>query len=131
MSTMHQRTKGKAFVMTMSCAIGLSVFFFTLSFVECFKGSFFGATSRQQSTFGLFAQKNWGPPSANPISGGYSPNSSPPRTDPSGGITYTVELTKRAGISWGSDLSFSWVYVLDLEQSGEASASGQIEKVDF
>lgn len=117
--------------MTTSCALGLCVFFVAVSIVECFKGSFFGGSGRHQPTnSGLFA-KNWGPPSANPITGGYSPNSSPPQVDPSGGITYTVELTKRAGISWGSDLSFSWIYVLDLEQSGEASASGQIEKVDF
>lgn len=116
--------------MTTSCALALCVFFVVLSFIECFKGSFFGCSGRHQQTSGLFA-KNWGPPSANPISGGYSPSSSPPQTNPLGGITYTVELTKRAGISWGSDLSFSWIYVLDLEQSGEASASGQIEKVDI
>jgi hypothetical protein len=116
--------------MTKSCALGLCIFFVILSSIECFKGSFFSGSGRHQPPSGLFA-KNWAPPSSNPISGGYSPNSSPPQTDPTGGITCTVELTKRAGISWGSDLSFSWIYVLDLEQSGEASASGQIEKVDF
>ena len=77
----------------------------------------------------LRAKKNWGPPSANPVGGGYSETSSPPKADETGGMTYTVELTKRAGITWGSDLSFRWIYVLDLEQSGEASASGQIAKV--
>jgi hypothetical protein len=116
--------------MTTSCALAFCVFFVILSTIECFKGSFFSGSGRHQPTSELFA-KNWAPPSSNPISGGYSPNSSPPQTEPSGGITYTVELTKRAGISWGSDLSFSWIYVLDLEQSGEASASGKIEKVDF
>jgi len=47
------------------------------------------------------------------------------------GIAYTIELPRRAGISWGSDLSFRWIYVLDLEPSGEAAATGLIQKGDY
>jgi len=40
-------------------------------------------------------------------------------------------MGKRAGISWGSDLSFRWVYVLDLEPTGEAAQSGIVQKGDY
>ena len=98
------------------------------SFLLSFRTTSFLKLNHRRSNE-LFAKKNWGPPSANPVGGGYSETSSPPKADETGGRTYTVELTKRAGITWGSDLSFRWIYVLDLEQSGEASASGQIAKV--
>ena len=51
--------------------------------------------------------------------------------DNDNGVAYSIELPKRAGISWGSDLSFSWIYVLDLEPSGEAAGTGIIEKGDY
>lgn len=76
----------------------------------------------------LFVKKNWGPPSSNPIIG-TADISSLPKTEESGGIKYNVDMTQKSGISWGSDLSFRWIYVLDIEQSGEASASGVVQKV--
>ena len=97
------------------------------SVCECFRGSFF-ADNRRCQVSSLFAKKTWGPPSTNPIIGS-GETSSLPKPEEKGGFKYTVEMTKRAGISWGSDLSFRWIYVLDLEQSGEASMSGLIEKV--
>ena len=42
-----------------------------------------------------------------------------------------MELPKRAGINWGTDLSFRWVYVQSLEPNGAASDSGFIEKGDY
>ena len=106
------------------------LFYLSQNFLLSFRTtSFFKINHRLSNA--LLAKKNWGPPSANPVGGGYSETSSPPKADETGGMTYTVELTKRAGITWGSDLSFRWIYVLDLEQSGEASASGQIAKVLF
>lgn len=66
----------------------------------------------------------WSAPenSPTPINDPISPNS---------GTTIVVELGKSSGISWGSDLSFRWVYVLDLDPAGEASKTGLIEKGDY
>lgn len=44
------------------------------------------------------------------------------------GITYTVELPKASGISWGSDLSFRWIYVQDIDPQGEAMKTGMVRK---
>lgn len=115
--------------MTRIQAICICIAWIVAPTIDCFHESFFGFNRHRHHQSCLFAKKNWGPPSANPVGGGYSEVSSPPQADLAGGITYSVELTKRAGISWGSDLSFRWIYILDLEQSGEACASGLIEKV--
>jgi hypothetical protein len=110
------------------CRCFIFFIYLSQSFLNSFRTTPFFKINHRRSNE-LLAKKNWGPPSANPVGGGYSETSSPPKADETGGMTYTVELTKRAGITWGSDLSFRWIYVLDLEQSGEASASGQIAKV--
>ena len=47
------------------------------------------------------------------------------------GITYSLEMTKFAGISWGTDLSFRWVYVLGVDPNGDAAASGMVQKGDY
>ena len=94
---------------------------------DCFRGSSFSSDCRYQMS-PLFVKKNWGPPSSNPIIGA-ADISSLPKPEESGGIKYSVDMTQKSGISWGSDLSFRWIYVLDIEQSGEASASGVIQKV--
>lgn len=49
----------------------------------------------------------------------------------SNGTVFSLEMAKRAGISWGSDLSFRWIYVLDLEPTGEAAQTGVIQKGDY
>lgn len=67
----------------------------------------------------LRAKKNWNP---DPLSNA---------VDKSEGFAYTIELPKRAGISWGSDLSFSWIYVLDVEPDGAAANTGLIQKGDY
>ena len=74
--------------------------------------------SHTPNTF-LSAKKTWTPP---------EPEKS---IESSNGISYTVELPKRAGLSWGSDLSFRWIYVLDIEPMGEASQTGMIQKGDY
>ena len=38
-----------------------------------------------------------------------------------------LRLPRALGIDWGTDLSFSFVYVRDLEPSGAASLSGEVE----
>jgi ferredoxin len=43
---------------------------------------------------------------------------------------YRVRLSRAAGIEWGTDLSFSFVYVRGLDPSGDAAASGQVEVGD-
>jgi hypothetical protein len=79
----------------------------------------------------LFAKKVWTPPPP-------STNSGPPTLQPipepekeiPPGVAFTIDLPKKgAGISWGSDLSFRWIYVLALEPTGEAYQSGLIQKV--
>lgn len=99
---------------------------FSLFFVQCFKRP----SLHRQLYSSLYAKKNWAAPASDGTTGGFSRIATLPQADATGGLTYTVEMTKRSGISWGSDLSFSYVYVLDMEQSGEASASRQIEKVE-
>jgi ferredoxin len=44
---------------------------------------------------------------------------------------YEIELPKRAGIDWGTDLSFKWPYVIGLDEQGEAFKSGLVEKGDY
>ncbi|KAL7532731.1 hypothetical protein ACHAWF_004224, partial [Thalassiosira exigua] len=41
-----------------------------------------------------------------------------------------VRLSRALGVDWGTDLSFSFVYVRDLEPSGAASLSGEVEPGD-
>ncbi|KAL7508327.1 hypothetical protein ACHAXN_008166 [Cyclotella atomus] len=41
-----------------------------------------------------------------------------------------VRLSRATGIEWGTDLSFSFVYVRDLEPAGSASLSDQVEVGD-
>ncbi len=56
---------------------------------------------------------------------------SPPidiKQENSNGLVYTLELPKRAGINWGSDISFRWIYVLDVESGSAAAESGLIQK---
>lgn len=48
-----------------------------------------------------------------------------------GAATFSVELPKASGITWGSDLSFRWVYVLDVNPQSEAAQCGKILKGDY
>ena len=41
-----------------------------------------------------------------------------------------IRLPRATGIEWGTDLSFSFVYVRDLETSGAAALSGEVEVGD-
>lgn len=43
---------------------------------------------------------------------------------------YRVRLSRATGIEWGTDLSFSFVYVRDLDPTGDASMSGMVQKGD-
>jgi ferredoxin len=43
---------------------------------------------------------------------------------------YRVRLSRATGIDWGTDLSFSFVYVRDLDPTGDAAASGLVQKGD-
>lgn len=43
---------------------------------------------------------------------------------------YRLRLSRATGIEWGTDLSFSFVYVRDMEPAGAASLSGQINVGD-
>jgi ferredoxin len=43
---------------------------------------------------------------------------------------YRVRLPRFPGIEWGTDLSFSFVYVREMDPSGGASMSGQVEVGD-
>ena len=44
--------------------------------------------------------------------------------------SYTVRLSRAAGIEWGTDLSFRFVYVRALEPGGAADQTGVISKGD-
>ena len=43
---------------------------------------------------------------------------------------YRIRLPRATGIEWGSDLSFSFVYVRDMDPSGPASLSSMVSKGD-
>ena len=75
----------------------------------------------------LLAKRDWSPPKeANDL-----PPSFTSTTTETNGTVFTLEMSKRSGISWGSDISFRWIYVLDLEPTGEAAQSGVIQKGDY
>lgn len=70
----------------------------------------------------LFAKKDFSPP---------KPSNEDESSVAEQGLTYTVEMSKTAGISWGTDISFRWVYVFDLEPQGEAAGTKLINKGDY
>lgn len=43
---------------------------------------------------------------------------------------YRIRIPRATGIEWGTDLSFSFVYVRDMEPSGAAKVSAMIDKGD-
>jgi ferredoxin len=43
---------------------------------------------------------------------------------------YRIRLPRAPGIEWGTDLSFSFVYIREMDPSGPASMSGLVEKGD-
>lgn len=43
---------------------------------------------------------------------------------------YSVRISRVTGIEWGTDLSFSWVYVRALQPSGAAANCGEISVGD-
>lgn len=43
---------------------------------------------------------------------------------------YRIRLPRAPGIEWGTDLSFSFVYVRDIDPTGPASMSGKVDKAD-
>ena len=75
----------------------------------------------------LSAKRNWSP---NPTPPPPNPIDSQPESDvQSEGLKYTLELPKAMGVNWGSDLSFRWIFVNSLDESGAAAASGAVKKV--
>lgn len=73
-----------------------------------------------KSSFQLHSKRDFSPPAEkNDMSD--NPN----------GLVYTVELPRRAGINWGSDMSFRWIYALDVEKNSPAYESGMIKKGTF
>ena len=58
----------------------------------------------------------------------------PPENEPAdsqNGYSFTIELGKSCGISWGSDLSFRWIYVRDIDPRGEAALTNLVRKGDY
>jgi len=43
---------------------------------------------------------------------------------------YRVRISRRTGIEWGTDLSFAFVYVRELEPGGAADLTGKVQKGD-
>lgn len=72
----------------------------------------------------LYAKKDWSPPKESSSGTMYT------KTE-NNGTVFSLEMSKRAGISWGSDISFRWIYVLDVEPTGEAAQTGVIQKGDY
>lgn len=87
--------------------------------------SFFRA-SKQGSIRSMEATMS--PPRFSPYSPTLSPASS---QENGGGFTYSVILPKGSGITWGSDLSFRWVFVQDVEANSPAAKSNRVQRGDF
>lgn len=97
---------------------------FTSSFNPLKRNSPISSTSNRFQSFALSAKKTWAPPTG-------SDGDANTDKDSEDGFTYTVEMVKQAGISWGSDLSFRWVKVLDVEPNGAAAATKKVQKGDY
>lgn len=74
------------------------------------------------TSLSVLRASRWEPPTA-ASSGGDS--------DDADGVAYSVELPKATGISWGSDLSFRFVYVQEVEPNGAAAATAMVRKGDY
>ena len=59
------------------------------------------------------------------------PEAYPEISDNDQGMAFEVELSKRAGIDWGADLSFRWVKVIGMDPGGEAYKCNLIEVGDY
>jgi ferredoxin len=99
-----------------------------MSIISGFSGVFRGQNSagRYHSfhSSALSAKRNWQPsPEDNDINDALLDNIN--------GISFDVELPRRAGIDWGTDLSFRWVYVVGLDPGGEAAKSGRVQLGDY
>ena len=93
--------------------------------------SFWGRSplTYRNATGRLLAKKSWAPP---PSSSDIDPMPTPLGAEVEAaptGVAFTIDLPKRAGINWGSDLSFRWIKVLSMDPNGEAALSNVIQKV--
>ena len=85
-----------------------------ISKVNCYfkPNRFKGATDNSNLIFKAKSNK-WQPPTESSSSSSSSPLA---EEDNPNGLAYEVELAKSgAGIDWGADLSFRWVYVLNMD----------------
>lgn len=112
-----------------ACSLAFCLFL-NFTAIQCFWQPSVPLASRRHGV--LFAKKVWTPPPPSSSDSG-SPTLQPiPEAEKEipPGVAFTIDLPKKgAGISWGSDLSFRWIYVLALEPTGEAYQSGLIQKV--
>lgn len=95
----------------------------------CFRGRLPLSGSREPGR--LLAKKSWAPPPSS-SSPSPAPILVPTEVEPAPtGVAFTIDLPKRAGINWGSDLSFRWIKVLSMDPNGEAALSNVIQKVEM
>jgi len=86
------------------------------------------AIDQQQSTHGsplFLSAENEASPEGQPE------EDADPRIDVSvDGRLYRTRLSRAPGIEWGTDLSFSFVYVRELDPTGEAALMGMVKEGD-
>jgi len=105
-----------------------SYLYIALLWVVCFRATAFRPYVDRFHRIGPLAGR-WDPPKE--ISAPSQPALFTSTRTESNGTVFTLDMSKRAGISWGSDISFRWIYVLDLEPTGEAAQTGVIQKGDY
>lgn len=99
----------------------------TFNMAVCFRGR--SSLTYRSTNVKLLAKKSWAPPPSSP---NIDPMPTPLRAEAEAaptGVAFIIDLPKRAGINWGSDLSFRWIKVLSMDPNGEAALSNVIQKV--
>ena len=104
-------------IFTLLCLINVYAYFKVSTNVQI-RGS--------DELYKLEAKKDWSPPPED-----VGELSSANDYGNEGGIAYDVVLAKRAGIDWGADLSFRWVYVTGVDPAGDAAKSGKVQVGDY
>ena len=109
--------------------LAVVVWFYAASFTDAWAVSYRSASRYQCNSRGCSNTKR-----ASMVSLSMS-STDPPASDGRIDITedarlYRIRLPRAPGIEWGTDLSFAFVYVRDLDPTGPASLSGAVSKGD-
>ena len=112
--------------------LALVAWLYTASFTDAWTVSYRSAKRYHYNARGLVNTQRSGMASLGMSTGeGTNPGASDGRIDiGEDSRLYRIRLPRAPGIEWGTDLSFAFVYVRDLDPTGPASISGAVSKGD-